>query len=60
MDSGVDKSLMARKQYKAVRRANPHMRVVSTSTRFVAYRSHHRVPLLGKTRICLRNQLPGK
>ena len=36
------------------------MRVVPTSTRFVSYGSHHRVPLLGKTRICLRNQLPGK
>ena len=37
---------MARKQYEALRRAYPHMRMVPTSTRFVAYGSHHRVRLI--------------
>ena len=48
---GVAKSLLARKQYEALRRANPHMRMVPTSTRLVAHGSHHMVPLLVKRRI---------
>ena len=49
VDSRVAKTLMARKHFNALRKANPQISLEDTTTRFFAYESQEEIPLLGKT-----------